>query len=258
MRSSPPKMKRKGESAMPKARRTPAESKDSAPEKKKRSRLRRWMTVLVIFAVLVAMLLTAAALLLSPPPAPMGEFSAEDAELQQRILSKVYNEVFNRRPPVEAEIRFTPDEMNSLLRCTVFGVSTAEQFGAINRTYAKMIRSGYYVYRPGVFTVEIPIARTAPWLFGGVAVLRLEGFPAKYDGKFDLTLQSCRIGKFPLPAGEVESRANREFAKHLKRADMLCFDRAIKSIEAQPDGTVVVVYRPPELLRLLVNRKGLK
>lgn len=244
---------------MPKARRTPAESNDSAPEKKKRSRLRKWMIVLGIAAVLAVMLpIVAASILLSPPPAPMEQFSAEDAELQQRIIMKVYNEVFNRRPPVEAEIRFTPDEMNSLLRCMVFGVSTAEQFGAIKPFYAKMIRSGHYVYRPGVFTVEIPIVRTAPWLFGGAAVLRLEGFPTKYDGRFDLTLQSCHIGKFPLPPGEVESRANREFAKHLKRADMLCFDRAVKSFEAQPDGTVVVVYRPPELLRLLVNRKGSK
>jgi len=250
---------------MPKRRRSSAKPKAPLPGagKKPTPRLPKWVIVLLwsvgIGVLTAAALLTvAAAILLSPPPAPMEAFSAEDAQLQQRILSKVYGEVFNRRPPVEAQLRLTPDEMNSVLRCMVFTVSAAEQFGAVDPALAKMVRSGHYTYRAGNFTVELPVARLAPWLFGGTAVLRLEGFPAKYEGKFDLMLQSCRIGKFSLPAGEVERRVNREFAEQLRREDMLCFDRAVKTFEAQPDGSVIVVYRPPELLRLLVGGKARK
>lgn len=248
---------------MPKRRRSSAKSKAPVSGAGNSSRLRRWLTVLlwtVGIGVLTAavLLVAAAAVLLSPPPAPMAPFSAEDAQLQQRILSKVYGEVFNRRPPVEAQLRLTPDEMNSLLRCMVFTVSAAEQFGAVKPAEAEAVRSGHYTYRPGNFTVEIPIARVPAWFFGGAAVLRLEGFPAKYEGKFDIALKSCRIGRLPLPAGEVERLVNRELAKELRRDDMLCFDRAVKSFEAQSDGSVIVIYRPPELLRLLVGRKASK
>ena len=142
---------------MPKRRRA-AGRRNSAGKGKpvtaeNRSRLRKWAIVLLriagIGALTAALVLTAAAaLIFTPPPEPMERFSAADAELQQRLFSKVSREVFNRRPPIESEIRLTPAEVNSLLRFLVFSVTAAEQFGSIDRRYAEMIRRKLKRQRP--------------------------------------------------------------------------------------------------------------
>ena len=247
---------------MPKRRRNSAKSKvrASQPGTGGRSRFRKGAVVLLWTliggALTAAVLLTvASALLFTAPPEPLEPiFDADAARLQQRLLVQVSREVFGKRPPIESKLRLTPAEVNSLLRFMVFAVTAAEHFGTIDRRYAEMIRGGRYSYRPGMFTAEIPIFREAPrWLFGGAAVLRLEGFPTKRDGGFDVSLRSCRLGRLPIPAAWSEGYANRTFAALLEREDMLCFDRAVKSFEARSDGDVVVVYRPPELLRLLIG-----
>ena len=199
-------------------------------------------------------LTVAAALVFVAPPVPMEPISAEDAQLQQRILGKVSGEVFNRRPPLEASLRLKPDEVNALLRFMVFAVTAAEQFGTIEPRYAEIVRQGHYTYRPGVFTVELPLYRRHSRPFRGAAVLRVEGFPSKYDGKVDFALRSCRFGRIPLSATWAGEYANRELAALSENEDLMRLDRAIKSFEVESNGDVTVVYRPPELLRLLVGR----
>ena len=214
-----------------------------------------------VFAAVVLSCLLAAAfffaaawLLLAPPPEPMPNFIPADALVQQKIFAKVSGEVFGRNPPAESEMRLSAVEVNALLRFAVFAVTAAEHFGSIDRPIAERIRAGNYSYRGGVFFAEVPLACVAPrWFFGGNAVVRAEGFPAKYDGKFDFSIRSCRFGRFPLPAAWAERFVNRRFGALPGREDMLRFDRAVKSFEPAENGDVIVVYRPPELLRLLIG-----
>ena len=116
-----------------------------------------------------------------------------------------------------------------------------------------MIRAGRYGYRAGVFTAEIPLVRRAPRPFRGAAVLYLEGFPTKIGGRIELALRSCRFGRIPLPATWVGECAGRSLSGLAEKEEMLRFDRAVKSFEAESNGDVIVVYRPPELLRLLIG-----
>lgn len=207
-------------------------------------------------ALTAAVVLTvAAALIFTAPPVPMEPPSADDAQLQQRILGKVSGEVFGRRPPLEASLRLTPGEVNSLLHFMVFTVTAAEQFGSVKPRHAKIIRQGHYTYRPGIFTLELPLYHRRAWPFRGAVVVRLEGFPSKYDGTVDLILESCRLGKISLPTKWVGRLADRELAKFSKNDDLMLLNRAIKSFRVESNGDVTVVYRPPELLRLLVGRR---
>jgi len=219
-----------------------------------RRRGRGFAAVVLSCLLAAASFFAAAWLLLVPPPEPMPNSIPADALVQQRILAKVSGEVFSRNPPAESEMRLSPVEVNALLRFAVFAVTAAEHFGSIDRRIAERIRAGNYAYRDGVFFAEVPLARVAPgWFFGGNAVVCAAGFPAKYDGKFDVSIRACRFGRLPVPAAWAERFVNRRFGALPGREDMLRFDRAVKSFEPAENGDVIVVYRPPELLRLLIG-----
>ena len=205
-------------------------------------------------AAVVLFLLGAAWLLLTPPPEAMAPPLPADVLVQQRVFAKLSGEVFRRDPPAESELRLTAAEVASLLRFAGFAVTAAEYFGSLDRRVAERIRAGRCSYSAGVFSVEFPLCRPAPrWLFGGAVVVRAEGFPSKYDSRIDFAVRSCRIGRLPLPASWVEAFANRRFGDLPGREGMLRFDRAVKNFEPEGKGGVIVIYRPPELLRLLAE-----
>ena len=185
------------------------------------------------------------------PPTP------EDMAVQQQIFGKVYREVFSQRPPVEAELRLTPDEVNSMMRCIFFTGAAVGRYGYVDRQAAEIFGCGNCVYRDGLFYAELPVVRDALCgLFGGTAVVKVEGFPTKYDGKFDISISSCRIGEIKLSAPWVENIADAHVGELMKQEKMLLFDRAVKSMEKAANGDVIIVYRPPELLKLIRQMIG--
>ena len=233
----------------------PSESSDL---EKKISRRLRWA---IIVGVLIVFLLPAffivSWLILSPLPEPMVPPTPEDMVVQQRIFNKVYREVFSQRPPAEAELRLTPDEVNSMIRCIFFTGAAAGRYGFVERQASEILCCGNCVYRDGFFYAELPVVRDMLCgLFGGMVVVKIEGFPTKHDGKLDLSISSCHVGMIKLSASWVESIADARAGELMKREKMRVFNHAVKSMEKAENGDVIIVYRPPELLKLIRQMIG--
>ena len=207
-------------------------------------------TVLWCAAVLLTLFLLflAGSLLIFSPYRALGAPRLGDRHYQtlNRVTSRTASQTFSRRPPEEARLRLSPDEVNDLLDLARGSSGFSPDMPPPWSFSA--------AYRPdGSFSFTVPIDAAPAWFFGGKIYadgsFRLE----KQGEKLMLELPELRIGRagLSIPGGSLLAGNTGEAA--LKKAIPPEFDAAIKDFYSERDGTLVVVYRPAMLLPLLLK-----
>lgn len=218
----------------------------SAPRKSPAVRAALWVAATLLFLFVLLLL---AALLVFSPYRRLGVplLKGRHYRTLNRLSSGIAAHTFRRRPVAEARLRLAPDEVNDLLELA----RRSAEFGR----GMPPVWSFTVSYRPdGAFAFTVPLDAAPGWLFGGKiyadGVFRLE----KQNGKLLMEFPELRLGRLgvPVPGGGM-------FITDKSGGDILAkafppeFDAAIKEFYPERDGTLVLVYRPAELLPLLLK-----
>ena len=107
--------------------------------------------------------------------------------------------------------------------------------------------------RDGGLGFSVPFDTGISWCFGGKIYISGVLYLEKRGREIDADLPKLRFGRFGLPAGSIDTYVP-DWKRKLRNALNSEFMNAIRSIRAESDGTVVLVYSPGELRRPLKNQ----
>ena len=224
-----------------------AARKSSGKKTETKRRIPKWcVVVLAALAVLSSLAVLIAALTFSSHrKLPLPELEGRHHLLIGRIIGKLRREVTRRKVRAEAQLRFTPGEVNLLLE---FARHNAGNGGPdVPPPESFDIR-----YQPdGAFAFVAPVEAAPRWCFGGQIYLSGRFHFEKQDGEIIVDIPELRFGRadMKVPGGGTWFDATAA----VKQALPPEFDAAVKSIYTERDGTLVIVYRPKELRGTLLS-----
>lgn len=224
-----------------------AARKDSGKKTGAKRRIPKWcVVVLAALAVLAALVVILAALTFSSHrKLPLPKLESRHHLLIGRVVGQLRREMTRRKVRAEAQLRFSPGEVNTLLE---FARSTAGNGGPdVPPPESFDIR-----YLPdGAFAFVAPVEAAPRWCFGGQIYMSGRFHFEKQDDKIIVDIPELRFGRVDMkvPGGGTWFDA----ADAVKQALPPEFDAAVKSLYTERDGTLVIVYRPKELRGTLLQ-----
>jgi len=216
---------------------------------------RRKKTAVVALLSLLAVValgavLLCAALFSSPEKIPFSPPEMEDLYLQQRLVRRLTNEVFRRKPKKESQIVLTEKEVNSLFRLADCGLSGAKLAGRYSGPLPRTFRP---VFRNGRLHVVCPIDTNLRVLFGGVLKISAALTPDFEDTRLRVTVHDCRAGALPLSAAWAE-KFLLDAAQEMQDAGVYAaFCGVVKKASVTKEGNVLLVYSPAQFLPLMLR-----
>lgn len=204
-------------------------------------RIPKWcvVTLAVLAALAVLAVMLAALTFSSHRTLPVPKLENRHYLLIGRLTGQLTRELKRRKIRAEAQLRLTPDEVNTLLE---FARSSANFGGSdVPPPESFDIR-----YRPdGAFTFVAPVEAAPRWCFGGQIYLSGRFHFEKQEEKIIVDIPELRFGRadMKVPGGGTYFDA----ATAVKKALPPEFDAAVKDLYPERDGTLVIVYRPKEL-----------
>lgn len=227
---------------------------NGSPGKISRGGRRRRTAVIALLSLLVVVVLGAvllcAALFSPPEKIPFSPPEMEDLYLQQKLVRRLTNEVFRRRPKKESQIVLTEKEVNSLFRLTDCGLSGAKLAGRYSGPLPRTFRP---VFRSGRLHVVCPVDTNLRVLFGGVLKISAVLTPDFEDARLRVTVHDCRAGALPLSAALAE-RFLLDAAQEMQDAGVYAaFCGVVKKARVTKEGNVLLVYSPAQFLPLLLR-----
>ena len=179
---------------------------------------------------------------------PRREFSAPRLdEPHYLFLRRLATEVRKNRELKEATLRLPPGDVQLLLDI----IRHSSQFARGRKELPPPEHFALEYRKGGGIYFAVPLEVAGKWCFGGIVYVSGELFFEKHEQKVAIELPDLRFGRFDLP---VPGGLDLWFPSWHDRAQRALpgeFMKAVKSIYPEPDGTVVVVYRPRELRKPL-------
>ncbi|MBQ7208477.1 MAG: hypothetical protein IJS01_11830 [Lentisphaeria bacterium] len=215
-------------------------------------RRRRAVVIALSVAVPLAALLVclSAAVFSGLETVPFRPPTEEDLYLQQRLVRRLMNEVFRKKPKMESQIVLTEQEVESLFRLADCGLTAAKRAGRYPGPLPRTFRP---VFRKGRLRLVCPFDTGCRLLFGGVLKIRLSVTPELDDTRLVLTLHSCRAGMIPLPASAAEKILDQLADTVRTSEEYALFCGIVKKVSMTKEGNVLIVYRPARVLPLLLG-----
>ena len=215
---------------------------------------RRKKTVAIVLSITVlpaaVLVCLSAAVFSGLETVPFRPPNGDDLYLQQRLIRRLMNEVFRKKPKMESQIVLTEQEVESLFRLADCGLTAAKQAGRYPGPLPRTFRP---VFRKGRLHLVCPFDTGCRLLFGGVLKLRLSVTPELDDTRLALMLHSCRAGAIPLPASAAEKILDRLADTVRTSEEYALFCGIVKKISMTKEGNVLIVYRPARVLPLLLG-----
>jgi hypothetical protein len=233
-----------GRSAKGAAPRKGSGKNSDRPQKR---RLPKWcVVVLAVLAGLAVLAVILTALTFSSHRAlPLTKLEDRHYLLVGRITGQLTREASRRQPRAEAQLRLTPDEVNTLLEF----VRNSAKFGGSD---VPPPESFDLRYQPdGTFVFVAPVDAAPRWCFGGKIYLNGKVNFEMQDEQVIVDIPELRFGRvgMKVPGGNTYfSSASTEAVRNAMSPE---FKAAVKSFYTERDGTLVIVYRPKELRGLL-------
>lgn len=223
------------------------------PEKKKSRCLKIFLLLFVLFLLLLSgtVLSLAAAAFSHPEQISPLQLKSGDLYLQQKLIGRLYREIFRKKPRPAAVVVIKSNELESLFRLADFGLTAAKLAGKYDGIDLRQMKPEIKGTR---MKMEYPLDTGFSWLFGGVLRFHFSGTPAFADKSLTVKLAQCRIGRLPVPLALAEKilkcfldplRESREFA---------AFCSVIKEVRLRQDGNLVIVYYPAKVMPVLMHR----
>ncbi len=198
----------------------------------------------LILVIVTVFLIFAAMLLDKKPVTPQAPLTADDFEVQNRILGQIFRSITSRKAPEIAVLKLTPEEFQSLINC-------ADRFVNIRGVPLRE-------YRPalsdGEFLVTAPYNTGKNWLFGGWLIARFRLKITKDGEKLDVTALQASVGKFKLANETAQKIFDAQLQKICSGSDYERFNRIVESVSVDGEGNLIIRYRPRNAVFLLKRR----
>ena len=166
-----------------------------------------------------------------------------------QLLRRLASDLRNNRTKPEASLSFKPAEVQYLLDIVRHLSQLAPDRQQVPPAESFMLE---YEGRGVNFAVPLPV--TGSWCFGGKIYVSGFFWMEKHGNDLLAEVPKLRFGRFDLPFPVGIDRLVPGWRKRLKKELSREFMTSIRSLSAERDGTLVLVYRPQELRRPLKKR----
>ena len=170
----------------------------------------------VILVIVTVFLIFAAMLLDKKPVTPQAPLTADDFEVQNRILGQIFRSITSHKAPEIAVLKLTPEE--------------------------------------GEFLVTAPYNTGQNWLFGGWRIARFRMKITKDGEKLAVTVLQASVGKFKLANETAQKIFDAQLQKICSGSDYERVNRIVESVSVDGEGNLIIRYRPRNSVFLLKRR----
>ena len=163
------------------------------------------------------------------------------------FLRELASQMRNNRRKDEATIRLSPEELRQLFEL----IRHSSQFAGDRRNVPP---PGHFMLgydNGGGVDFAVPVNVAGSWCFGGRVYVSGKLLLEKKGDEIIADLPKFRFGRFDLPVPGGADTVAPGWREKMKKALPQEIMGAIRSIHAEQDGTVVLVYSPNELRKPL-------
>ena len=219
--------------------------KDSGDASRKKKKVILWSAILGgVLAVVALLTLLGAWLTFSP----CRDYSAPELdEPHFLLLRRIATDLRKNRNLNEAELRLSPDEVDMLLDI----VRHSSQFVKGKKPLPPPKSLMFRYRKNGSFFFSAPIPVAEEWCFGGNIYVSGELLFVKNGDEVVSDMTDLRFGRVDLPVPGGLDTVRPSWKQDVKKSLPPEFMNSVRSINAERDGTLVVVYRPRELRKPL-------